>query len=237
MKFFLNVFLFYCLLISFGAFAQQQPPFPKPPVKQDSINTYKPAMIDNEEINRIYVGCDNLYHFRGMTGKKLSALMGEQKVQEKNGFFILHVADTGKYVLSIYNDMTGGQRASDAPVKLLAEKIFEAVPLPEPSAMLANKSCGFISRNELLSADSVVVKSKRPTGNRVLSYKAAIVNSKSGRMEFESKNNRLTPEMKAAIRNAPAGTTVLFEYIRALVRVRGAGVSVNLPSVSFVLED
>jgi hypothetical protein len=230
MKLLSNIFLFLQLFFWLEAFAQQQKSPPKPEVKSDSINSYKPAMIDNEEINRIYVGCDNLYRFRRMGSGKLSAKLGNRSVPEKNGFFILNVADTGKYALSIFDE-------SKSNPEQITEILFEAVLLPEPSGIVANKSCGFISRAELLKSDSVHVKSKRPSGSRVLSYKLALVNSTWGRLDFESKNNRLTPEMKDYVRNAPAGTTVLFEYIRALIRVRGAGISVNLPSISFILED
>jgi hypothetical protein len=228
---FYNYLLVVFFMTSYSVYAQQEErPFPKPPVKQDSINTYKPAMIDNEDINRIYVGCDNLYHFRGMTSRKMSAKLGNKEVPQRDGFFILNVADTGKYALTIFQN-------SKTTSEQVAEVLFHAVFLPEPSAMVANKSCGFISKSELMNSDSLVVKSKRPTPSRVLSYQLALINSKSTRLEFESKNNRLTPAMKAEIRNAPPGSTLRFENIRALLRVRGAGVSVTLPSVSFILSE
>lgn len=228
------------LFISASAFAQQpsppQQPPPKPPVKKDSINSYVPKMVDNEEVDKIYVGCDNLYHYKGMGKGKLRAQLGNQTVPERNGFFILHVADTGIYSLSIYDDLTRGNPASNAPVKLLAEKTFEAVNLPDPSASVADKSCGFITKKELQSADSINVKTKKKGAGRILFYKMVLVNGKTGRSEFEAKSNHLTPEMKAAIANSSEGTVVLFEYVRALIRLKGAGVSITLPSISFILE-
>src|SRR5437762_1554681 len=92
-------FLFF---ISLNAFSQQPPqapqqPPPKPPVKKDSINSYIPKMMENEEVNKIYVGCDNLYHYKGMGRGKITAKLGTQTVPQRNGFFILHVAQPGKY--------------------------------------------------------------------------------------------------------------------------------------------
>jgi hypothetical protein len=231
-------FLFIFFLVT-SVFAQKDtlPPLPKPPVKKDSINSRIPTMIENEEINRIYVGCDNLYHMRGMTGRKLVGKMGDRVVPQDKGFFILRVSQPGTYALDIYNDMTGGQAASNAPVTLLEEKVFEAVDMPDPSAAIAGKSCGFITAKELQTSDTLLVKSKKQATNRVLSFKMILVNTKLGRVELESKDNKLTSEMKAALRTAGEGTTVVFEFIKALIRVKGAGVSVTLPSVSFILAD
>jgi hypothetical protein len=239
-NFFQRVLFACCLLPIANSFAQgpqpaQQPP-PKPPVKKDSINSYIPRMIDNETVDKIYVGCDNLYHYKGAGNGKISAKLGTQTVPERNGFFIIHVAQTGKYSLSIFEDMTHGNPASNAPVKLIAEKIFDAVELPDPSAAVAGKSCGFITKKELQASDSIIVKTKKQGAGRVLSFKMTLVTGKAGRTEFESKSNRLTPEMKSALINTPEGTVVLFEYVRALIRLKGAGVSISLPSVSFILE-
>jgi hypothetical protein len=221
----------FLLLLSFAlAASAQEEPMPKPPVKQDSINLYAPSVIDNEELNRLYVGCDNLYHYRGMGKRKLIGKMGEKVVEQRDGFFIIRVALAGKYAFSIYD-------AATSTPQLVEEKKFEAIDMPDPIASIAGKSCGFISEKELQSADSLNVQSKKQTGNRILSFRLTLVNGKIGRVEYESKSNKLTAEMKSAIAAAGPGTTVLFEYIRALIRVRGAGVSMNLPSVSFILED
>src|SRR3569832_2083656 len=158
---FLCSILFF-FFITTAAFAQQPPspqPPPKPPVKKDSINSYIPKMVDNKKVDKIYVGCDNLYHYKGMSAGKMIGKFGTQVVPQRNGFFILHVAQPGKYSLSIYDDLTHGNPASNAPVKLLAEKTFEAVELPDPSAAIADKSCGFITKKDLQATDSITVKS------------------------------------------------------------------------------
>jgi hypothetical protein len=218
------------LFFAVSAFAQKDtlPAFPKPSVKQDSINSRKPTMVENEEINRIYVGCDNLYHFRGMTGRKVIGKMGDRIVPQEKGFFIISINQARRYGLTVSDEKSK---------EVLEEKIFEAVDIPDPSAAIAGKSCGFITKNELQTSDSLVVKSKKQANNHVLSFHMILVNTKIGRVELESKTNKLTPEMKAALRTAGEGTTVVFEFIRALIRVRGAGVSLTLPSVSFILGD
>jgi hypothetical protein len=43
--------------------------------------------------------------------------------------------------------------------------------------------------------------------------------------------------MKQSVRGAVTGTTVIFEYVRALIRAKGAGITISLPSISFILED
>ena len=226
------LFLFSLWCFAFSAWAQEPPktPPPKPPVKQDSINTFKPQMVDNADIGKLYVGCENLYHYRGMPSIKVIGKMGQTVVEQKDGFFVIQVAQPGTYALSIYD-------ASSSSPQLLEEKIFEAVPMPDPAAAIAGKSSGFISRKELVNADSLLVVSKRKGAGRIVSFNMVLVNGKFGRRELESKTGTLTPEMKAAIRLADSGTTILFEYIRAIIRVRGAGISVNLPSVSFILQD
>ena len=233
-NFFIRILLFMSLVIfdsvTFAQQTQPQPPLPKSAVKQDSINSYKPAMIDNAELNRIFVGSDNLFHYRGIGSRKLIGKMGEKVIEQKDGFFIIHVVKAGTYILSIYD-------AATSTLKLIEEKKFEAVDMPDPFASIAGKSSGFISKKELQLGDSLSVKSKKQTGNRIMSFKMVLINGKIGRAEYESKDGKLTNQMKAGIARAAEGTTVFFEYIRALVRVRGAGVSVNLPAISFILEN
>jgi hypothetical protein len=219
---------FLLLVFSIRTFAQE--PKSKPPVKKDSVNSYIPEMIQNEEVNRIYVDCNNLFHYKGMSGRKLIGKMGERVVEQLNGFFIINVPQVGKYALSIYD-------ASTTSPQLLEEKKFEAVDMPDPFVSVTGKSCGFISRKELLSADSVSVKSKKQNGNTILSFKLILVNGKIGRKELEAKNNKLTHEMKQSVRGAVTGTTVIFEYVRALIKAKGAGITISLPSISFILED
>ena len=156
--------------------------------------------------------------------------MGDRPVEQKDGFFLVQVGQIGQYVFSIFD-------VSASVPLLIAEKKFEAVDLPDPSATIGSKSCGFISKRELKSSDSLLVKSKKQSASLILSFKLVLVNGKIGRAEFESKNKKLTPEMKSAILSAPEGTTIIFEYIRALIRIKGAGISVNLPSISFILQN
>jgi hypothetical protein len=175
---------------------------------------------------------DNLFHYPGLPSKNVIGKINDKVVDQGRDYFIIRIQQPGSYRIEIYDN-------SNSTPKLVSSEFLDAVDMPDPVAAVAGKSSGFISTKELMSSDSLSVLAKdarKQNSYHVLFFRMTIKDAQFGLLEFESNGNHLSTEMKQAISRLGNGAAVSFENIKALLRVRGAGISVSLNAVNFIIE-
>lgn len=75
---------------------------------------------------------------------------------------------------------------------------------------------GEIEKTKLISSKGLEFLNKAYADYKITGYKLTLVLKGQGLLDFSNNTGELTPEMKEAIKEAPAGTKLFFEYIRCL---------------------
>ena len=78
-------------------------------------------------------------------------------------------------------------------------------------AAIAGKSGGEIAKEELLNPKGLETTD---SAFHVMSYKMSLIGKNVEYREFSGRDNNLSDDMRAAIKQIPSGTKVFFEYIK-----------------------
>lgn len=80
--------------------------------------------------------------------------------------------------------------------------------------LIAGRMQGDITKDELLNSSGLILSEKVASIFHMKSFKMTLVVKESEPKEFDNeKNGELTDSMRDAIKNAPAGSKIYFEYI------------------------
>ena len=127
---------------------------------------------------------------------------------------------------------TANQSKMKKTILILCVSIFvfvKAYPQAAPSfpdkallssgVSIAGISKGEIEKDVLLKSKGLSINDKSPSWNRITSFRMTLVVSGANPQEFVNEvNGQLTPVMNDAIKNAPPGSKLFFEYIKAETR-------------------
>tara|TARA_B110001452_G_scaffold171644_1_gene143749 strand:+ start:34 stop:840 length:807 start_codon:yes stop_codon:yes gene_type:complete len=186
---------------------------------EDSIeNIYKRQSVIKTEINQsLYLDWNNLFSVNASGYKletvKLSSSGGVSiKGPDRKGFYSAVVTSSRakkvKVMVSATNKM--GENIE------LANETFRVFPLPKPTAYFAGKAGGNLKKVNAVSYS----KLKASLGQSPLDVPYSVVSftmftTKGGApIELNSKSDKLTPQMKAALKKIPKNGSLIFTRVK-----------------------
>jgi gliding motility-associated protein GldM len=146
--------------------------------------------------------------------KYISATVDSGEVQNLGeGNFVVTINKAVRYtkinVFETYNGVT----------TKVGEKLFRVKKVPDPVANIANTSGGAVSKDVLVAAAGIIPVMKDfdfELSFTVSSFTMTIQKPGGDLVSYIATNNRLTPQMVAALKAAQPGLKVYFEDIKAI---------------------
>ena len=135
------------------------------------------------------------------------------------GFYIATVSNVRAKEARLIVEAT----TEDGSTAKLADETFRVFPLPKPIAKFANKAGGNLKKANAVSYSTI----KANLGDSPLNVPYKVVGfklftTKNGQpIEYTSKSNRLTGEMKAAVKKIPKGGSLTFTGIDVINETNG----------------
>lgn len=190
--------------------------------------------IANAEMNVLYRGWDNKIEVSasGYDPSTVSVSCSGCKISKKGDGYIARVSGSGKKAT-----LNITAKDSDGATVKIVSKEFRIFSLPKPSAYFANQTFDkpTLSRGLAKSASKLMAK----IGDSPLDVKYTvssfdmIIMKKGQPVQISSKSNKLTGEMKKAIKKMSAKSMLTFTNVKA----RGpSGKSASIPGLSFKLK-
>ena len=135
------------------------------------------------------------------------------------GFYIATVSNVRAKTARLIVEAT----ADDGSTAKLADETFRVFPLPKPIAKFANKAGGNLKKANAVSYSTIKANlgdSPLNVPYKVVAFK--LFTTKNGQpIEYSSKSNRLTGEMKAAVKKIPKGGSLTFTGIDVINETNG----------------
>ncbi len=195
-------------------------------VKEKGVKKWKPwkfnysvgapnAAISAADLQVLYLNWNNRIRVSAsgykpeairLTGKGCSV-----KGPDSKGFYTANVTNVRsrevKLIVSATDD--NGKNVE------LANETFRVFPLPKPTAYFAGKAGGNLKKVNAVSYSAIVAKlgdSPLDVPYQVVGF--AMFTTKNGSpVTYKSKSNRLTPQMKAAVKKIPKGGNLTFTAV------------------------
>jgi len=195
-------------------------------VKEKGVKKWKPwkfnysvgapnAAISAADLQVLYLNWNNRIRVSAsgykpeairLTGKGCSV-----KGPDSKGFYTANVTNVRsrevKLIVSATDD--NGKNVE------LANETFRVFPLPKPTAYFAGKAGGNLKKVNAVSYSTIVAKlgdSPLDVPYQVVGF--AMFTTKNGSpVTYKSKSNRLTPQMKAAVKKIPKGGNLTFTAV------------------------
>jgi|GEM_PF-5858509 len=165
---------------------------------------YEPAFV-------LEAGIDNVLRFSAgdPSVKRLLVNSSQGKVTQKGEDFIIHPESKGELVLKIYNynDLSN-------PLLLEERKMEVRDADPAPGALFAGKAGGKITRKELGEVTKIEAGGTDRT-MMIREFKLSVAGKDIEYREFSSRDENLTADMIASLKQLPVGSKIYIEYIRA----------------------
>jgi hypothetical protein len=166
---------------------------------------YKPATI-------LYTGMDNLLKIESsdLAVKRISIEVDNADIRREITDYIVIVKNVGDVVLRFYDDTDRMNR------KLLESRTLKAINPPEMKVMMAGKSGGIISREELMKVETLEVLCPSCNENipEVAECKVSIAGKGVSYKEYSVRGNILPDEVKEAFKNMTGDAKIYVEYIK-----------------------
>ncbi len=196
------------------------------------------AVVSPTKMNVLYIGVDNPVSISvpGVPNEKVKpsiagggAVLSRDPASKGSSDFLVKVTTPGEATLTVNADFDGKN-------KTMGTMKFRIKSIPDPIAMIANSKGGNMNKNTLAAQPSVfAIMENFPFDLRFSVTRFSIYIARKGKDPFvsESNSNLITPEMKASIQSAGAGSKVVFENIKA---VGPDGRPRSLGSIVFTLQ-
>jgi hypothetical protein len=185
-------------------------------------------VVSSESVSVLEAGTDNVLQVKvhDQSVERLLVNSSQGTVRQDGKDFIIHPDKAGEIVLKIYN-----YNDLSHPVLIEERKMEVAFP---PFAILAGKSGGKITREELLNASKVEISGSEEA-MKVCAFKLSVSDHINGYTEFSGSNENITAEMNAALHEITVGSKVYVEYIRAGRTNEDCGR--QFPPLSFIVSE
>ncbi len=207
------------------------------PFQQEYIASRPAAVVSPDKMNVIYIGVDNPISISvpGVADNNVTATPSGSGLTLKKdpkggaGKYIANAKAQGIAKISV------GAKFEDKSMPMGAFE-FRIKRVPDPVAMIGGKKGGSINKSVLAaqsSVNSIMENFDFELYFKVTSFRMTLIRRGKDPVEMDSKDSRITADMKRAIAGAGPGSKVYFEYIKA----KGPdGTTRSLSSVNFVLQ-
>ena len=196
-----------------------------------------------EPLSRLYVGEAILIHpsSDGSVDLKNVRIISEQaEVSREGDDFVIIAKQAGEITLRIYDFSV-----IEKPVLIETQKVMAAVSYfyAGVSASLNGKTGGRITHAEIIDETELKILSPPDDGSKdaseeIVSYMMSVFHKERDPvLNIQSEGSKLTPEMKAVIKESPKGAKIYFEYVKARSGSSDDNSTRSLPPLSFVLAD
>ena len=193
-------------------------------VKEKGVKKWKPwkfnysvgapnAAISAADLQVLYLNWNNRIRVSAsgykpeairLTGKGCSV-----KGPDSKGFYTANVTNVRSREVKLIVSATDDKGKNVE----LANETFRVFPLPKPTAYFAGKAGGNLKKVNAVSYSTIVAKlgdSPLDVPYQVVGF--AMFTTKNGSpVTYKSKSNRLTPQMKAAVKKIPKGGNLTFQ--------------------------
>ena len=195
-------------------------------VKEKGVKKWKPwkfnysvgapnAAISAADLQVLYLNWNNRIRVSAsgykpeairLTGKGCSV-----KGPDSKGFYTANVTNVRSREVKLIVSATDDKGKNVE----LANETFRVFPLPKPTAYFAGKAGGNLKKVNAVSYSTIVAKlgdSPLDVPYKVVGF--AMFTTKNGSpVTYKSKSNRLTPQMKAAVKKIPKGGNLTFTAV------------------------
>lgn len=190
--------------------------------------------VSATKMNVFYVGVDNSVSISvaGIPKEKLQARIscGSLIQGKDNNDWVARVPANCKEATISVDALLDGVK------KTIGSETFRVKQLPNPSAVIANQNGGFIDREVILRAGSIIPKMPEDFEFEFqFKIESFQLNLQRGfnQLQFKSANEKLTDEMRQEIRRTNRGQVLVFDNIIALGPDRSPR---NLPPIILTIE-
>jgi hypothetical protein len=181
-----------------------------------------------------YIGVDNPVSISvpGVAAEKVRpSISAGQLIPKGKGLYIVRVSAPGTVRISVAAELGDSKSKS---MKSMGAMEFRCKRIPDAQASVGGKREGKVSKGFFEAAGYINLEMPGfdfDVKYSIVSFKFNYV-TKAGPSEETSNGNRFTPNMIAAIKNQPKGTTISFNNIR----IKGPDGERTISPIAYVLQ-
>ena len=205
-----NILTAFCFL-AFSAAAIAQGP---PDTHKDSVKTVFTTLKKGEKympVTELKVAYDNVIRVKPKadTIKQIGLQVTPGAVLQRGDDWVVRVDQPGDVWIDVYS-----YTVPNSP-RLIERRKFTAVKTAPLKASILGIEVGDITREKLMKVKKIDLENpEKDKGLMIKTFKMSMDAQEATAPVFTSKNDKLTSDMKKAIKTARKGSYIYFEYIK-----------------------